>query len=507
MKKLFENSRLEDPKYSGFNLSHTRKFSTTVGKLIPVMVEEVLPGDQFSVKTNTFMRVAPMIAPIMHEVDIYIHYFFVPNRITWSGWETFITGGRSGDTVTSLPTVDIVGGPGAKGAIGSLFDFFGGPATDSWNLANTLSVNALDYYAYWQIYNDWYRDPSFEAEIDVTDDTATGYFSPTYRYWPKDYFTSALPWPQRGPTVNVPTDIDYRGDSDVFLLAGGDPTASTNIQTSATSPRVTQVAGQAVRIENINEINIDLRELRRTSALQRFFEIAAIGGSRYIEQVESYFGVKSSDSRFQRAEYLGGGRAAITISEVLNSTGPLKTGDDLAGPVGDMAGHGLAAGQTAGFKKFFEEHGIMMGIMSVVPKATYQNGIPKRMMYDDRFDYAWPTFANIGEQEVQNYELYYDASDAAQPADGTLGYQQRYAHMKYRENTIHGEFRDTLDHWHWGRKLTSTPTLTTSFLKMDNFDDERIFAVQDGSDYLYVNMYHDFKVRRKLPYFADPKLA
>jgi hypothetical protein len=503
MPKIFEQTRYRKPNYSAFDLSREQKLSCKMGELVPTYLEEVVPGDHFKVNTEIMLRLAPMLAPIMHRVDVYMHYFFVPNRIIWNQWETFITGGREGTSSPTYPTVAF--GTGFRDS--KLPDYLGIPTYSTAN-AN-IKVSQLPFRAYQKIWNDYYRDPNIEQELDINGIAAlhTGTASPSVLYdirirsWEKDYFSSALPWTQRGPEVSAPVNLEYKSATDIKTTTGGIPTDGSVDSLTG----VAQSAfGEPVRFENIvnDSLEININELRRTTALQRWLEKMATGGARYYEQLQSMFGVKSQDQRLQRAEYLGGGKQPIVISEVLNTTGTEDA------PQGDMTGHGISVGSTNSFEYHVPEHGWIMGILSILPKATYQQGIHRHWLRTDKLDYYWPEFAHLGEQEIYNYELYLDTLQTIDQNRETFGYQQRYAEYKYGQSTVHGDFRNTLNYWHMGRIFSTRPALNTNFLRAlpDTSEMVRPFAVQEG-DKCWIQLYHDVKARRPMPYFADPRLS
>jgi hypothetical protein len=500
MRKIFESVQTTKPKSSAFDLSHDKKMSLKFGKLYPILCEEVVPSDNFMVNSEVLIRMAPMLAPIMHKVDVSVHYFFVPNRLLWNQWEEFITGGKNGDSVITPPMNSISNN--IRADKGTLSDYLGIPYTVNYNL-NPISVNALPYRAYAEIWNEYYRDQNLTDPIDITG--SYNWWELLDRAWEKDYFTSALPWSQRGPAVGIPLngqiDVTYDPTSEVKLSNGADPSTS-----SLTTDNGSLLAGgNSVRIENIDGVDlssadISITELRRSNALQKFYEKAARAGGRYKEQLLAYFGVNSEDARLDRPEYLGGGKQPVIVSEILNTTGDTGATNPL--PQGNMSGHGITVGGQNSFKRRFTEHGFVMGIMSVLPRTAYQQGLNRMWTRDDRFDYLWPDFADIGEQEVKQKELY--LTGQSEDDENTFGYQQRYAEYKYKSSTVHGDFRDTLDYWHMGRKFDSPPSLNATFVQSNPTD--RIFAVQDDSDYLYAHIYHDFKAIRPLPFFSNPKL-
>jgi hypothetical protein len=499
---MFNSIARRNPKYGKFDLSHEYKMSGQMGKLYPVLVQEIVPGDKFRVNSEIMLRLAPMVSPVMHRVNVFTHYFFVPNRIIWDEWEDFITGGEDGTEAPVHPhyrTTDLF--TQGVGSNGDLPDYMGIPKVDD-NIEN-VNINALPFRAYHLIWNEWYRDQNLQdpTDIPLTSGQQTTFECLAFknRCWEKDYLTSALPWPQRGDAVTVPSQITYETTSPIVDNVGnslGTLIAQSSGRLDASSPSTTIGA----RVENLQDIGIDINDLRRSNAIQRFLELSARAGSRYKEHILAFFGVKTSDGRLQRPEFLGGGKQAVMISEVLQTAETDPTGT----PQGNMAGHGVSVGTTNRFEKTFEEHGFVIGIMSVLPVTAYQEGVERFWTRSDKFDYYNPMFAHIGEQEVKNKEVFFDGSDTNDP-DGTWGYQSRYAEYKYKPSTVHGEFRDSLDHWHMGRVFGAHAPLSSGFVQSN--PTQRIFADTDANvDKLYIQIYHNISALRKMPYYSDPRL-
>jgi len=500
MSKIFENLRLSKPRYSAFDLSHEKKLSCEMSQLIPIMVEEVLPGDHFKVQTEVMLRFAPLIAPVMHRVNVYVHYFYVPNRIIWDEWEDFITGGQDGTSSPTMPTLAV---GAAQGSPGSLSDYFGVQAGDVIGGGTNAQVSQLPYRAYAQIWNNYYRDETFNDVIDITN--SNDIQDILNRSWEKDYLTSSLPWTQRGseigvpitfnPQLNEPSQLYDTGVNPPVILTG---TGTMNQDAAGNVEGRNAVNAQTnAAVDNTNSLDITINDLRQSSRLQEWLEKNARGGYRYIEQLLSHFGVKSSDSRLQRAEYLGGGRQPLVISEVLNTSATASQ------PQGEMAGHGISVGMANRTQRRFEEHGWFFGIMSVLPRTNYHQGIQRKFFRKDKLDYYFPEFAHLGEQAVLNQEVYYTPSATDAVNQGTWGYQQRYAEYKYACSTVHGDFRDTLEFWTLVRDFSSLPPLNGDFMESDPSD--RIFAVGTG-DHIWCQVYNNVKARRPMPYFANPKL-
>lgn len=516
MANIFQNSQFNKPKYSKFDLSHEKKFSMKMGNLIPVMVSDVLPGDKFKVDTEIFMRMAPMLAPIMHRINVYTHFFFVPNRLLWAEWEDFITGGPTGQLTPIPPYFEVKDATAAALQKGSLADFLGVPPPPLTGIVNPLRISALPFRAYQTIYNEYYRDQNITAELGFGlgggDIGAGGDFGVTttmrQRAWEKDYFTSALPWSQRGGQVTMPfsAEVNYKPVSTMVSNSTGVTPIDGALSTS--SGALQNASLENLRIENIEDISngtTTINDLRKAVRLQEWLEKSARGGARYIEQIMSHFGIKSSDARLQRPEYLGGGKSPVTISEVLSTYQSSEAGTPDVNPQGNMSGHGYAVGSSHGFNRRFEEHGYVIGIMSVLPKTAYSQGVPRHLTRFDKLEYPWPTFGQLGEQEVKNKELYADYTAAIANYETEFGYQSRYAECKYMPSTIHGDFRDTLEYWHMGRKFAALPLLNTSFIQAD--PTKRIFAVEDtDQDELYCQVYHNVSAIRALPYFNNPTL-
>lgn len=522
MKNIFNSIMLTKPSSNVFDLSHDVKMSFNMGKLYPIMVNEVVPGDKFNITSNIMLRFAPLIAPVMHKVDCYTHFFFVPNRILWSGWETFITGSKSEAETPAFPYFADV-----DENVKSLTDYLGLPVS----VGAIDRVNALPYAAYQCIFNEYYRDQNLEDEINYKLDDgdnssrfATDFSLLRTRAWQHDYFTAALPWAQKGDAVTIPignfTDVGVvmtaddeqtywrASDGTTTVPAGNYPVGSQNLSTSTSGasnidngkyvkydPNGTLVAQTSELEAEASTIN----DLRRAFKLQEWLEKNARGGTRYIESILAHFGVKSSDARLQRPEYIGGSNTPMTISEVL------QTSESATSPQGNMAGHGIAVGGSKSMNYYAEEHGFIIGIISVRPKTAYQNGIARQWSKFDRLDYYWPTFAHLGEQEIKNREVYYNTSGPQDP-DATFGYTPRYAEYRYTDSRVAGEFRENLDYWHLGRKFDDQPLLNAAFIKCE--PSRRIFAVEapDGEDTIYSHVYLQIKATRKMPRYATPMM-
>lgn len=508
--KLFNSVKVRPPKKSKFDLSHEKKLTMNMGELIPVLLEEVMPGDKFRVNTELLCRFHPMLAPIMHRIDAFIHYFYVPNRLVYQDWDKFITGGDKGTDTPAFPTISILSLSALKH--GTLADYMGLPTLDS-DVTNTTTmptVSALPFRAYQLIFNEYYRDENLQDELPIkntgtVDDTEKAILlTLRRRAWTKDYFTSALPYAQKGDSVMIPAEIGIKPVAQAWntFPEGEDPsstpptgTVSVNASGYLTSQNV------PFAVEAAEGLEATINDLRTAVRLQEWLEKNARAGSRLFESILVHFGVYSDDLRIGRPQYLGGGRTAITVSEVL-STNETDTLD-----LGKMGGHGIGVGNQAYFKGYFKEHGHIIGIMSILPKPAYQQGLPKMFTRFDKLEYPWPEFANLGEQAVLNKELYFDFANP-QNNDGTFGYQSRYAELKFGRNSVHGDFKENLSFWHCGRIFANLPTLSTQFVECNPSDmEDRIFPVQDSgaTDKIYVQLYNNVTAVRPLPYFGTPR--
>jgi len=509
-KNLFNSVKMTKPQKNVFDLTHDVKLSANMGELTPILTMECVPGDKFDLSCESMIRFAPMIAPVMHRMDVTMHYFFVPNRILWENWEKFITDANSGIVAPYIPwssdqqTYYNTNFPNAK--TGKFLDYLGvPPPTTGTSLQN---LNALPMAAYQCIYNEYYRDQNLQTPVDfkLNDGSNEGTGAKLAalctlrnRAWEHDYFTAALPFAQKGPAVDIPLGsvsgeaVVYANNASTGTTLDGVP---YDISVDNNSSSLPIGANQLFASADSMEVQpTTINELRRAFRLQEWLEKNARGGTRYIENILAHFGVKSSDARLQRPEYITGVKSPVVVSEVLQS------GQSDTTPQGNMAGHGISvsSGRTGSY--YCEEHGYIIGIMSVMPKTAYQQGIPKTFLKNDSLDYFWPSFAHIGEQPVTVNELYAYTSNA----QDTFGYVPRYAEYKYMPSRVAGDFRTTLDYWHLGRIFSSEPALNAEFIECTSDDNSRIFAVEDpDAQKLYCHVLNKIKAVRPMPKYGTP---
>lgn len=503
-------------KKSVFNLSHEVKLTCGMGTLIPTLCQEVVPGDRWRCRTDMVLRLMPLLAPMMHRVDCYMHYFYVPTRLLWRNFDTFLSGGKNGDEVVPHPYITVSRILSSEdNLIGTLPDYLGLPVTELSNVPETDKVSALPFRAYAMIYNEWYRDENLIDEIGCVDtdgeDTETNILLQR-RAWRKDYFTSALPWAQRGQPVTLPFEgqAPVLTNGNVTRLGMTGSAAPNGGMYSMTSPGTTSSSG-AVSAKLVDtglidkdtnlyadldaaRAGISINDLRWAVVVQKFLERNA-RGVRFIEFLKNHFNIVSSDARLQRPEYIGGGKCPIVIGEVLQTSST----DDTS-PQGNMAGKGVSAASLPGFSHFFEEQGFVIGILSIMPKASYSQGLSRMWTRFSRYDQFFPEFANLGEQEILNRELFYSSN--GEDNEKPFGFAPRYQEYRSIPSSVHGEFRTSMDFWHLGREFLDTPVLGQQFIECS--PSERVFAVLDGSNKCIVDMLHHIRAVRPLPKTANP---
>lgn len=528
-----------------FDLSHTNALTCDMGVLVPFYTQEVLPGDEFRIRTDCMVRLAPMLTPIFGEIDVYTHYFFVPNRLLWRNWEKFITHGLETGTDSSVkPYWKIssasVATAGAN-AVGTLWDYLDYPVKDSAgsNGATVCSVadvcfDALPVMAYNRIFNDWYRNEFLQTERKNYDgDGARSIssnnnnfvdFSLARRCWSRDYMTSALPFTQLGDpvTLGIGATAPVISNGEVITMSDSASTpafANKDLEIQAivnnqSALNLTDQGGAGYSTKKLafgdesglyadlsEATAVSINDVRTAFQLQRILERKARSGNRYVEYLAASFGVRSPDARLQRAEFLGGGKSSVLISEVLQTSAGTSTS-----PQGNMSGHGFGASRSFSVNKAFTEHGYIMGILSIMPKTSYFQGRPKSMARWSWTDYYQPEFAHLGEQAVYKSEVVCNSSSVAADgfgSNGIFGYQPRYEEYRRKLSGVHGDFRTNMAYWHLARTFSSVPSLNADFVKC--VPSKRIFAAGDQADRpCWVLMNLDVRAIRPIPKHGNP---
>lgn len=482
------------------NLSHYKLNTGVMGKLYPVGCVEVLPGDTFNHQTSLMLRVIPLAAPVMHPVTVRLHHFYVPNRLVWDSWNDFITGGPDGNNADTVPTLST----NSREIEDYLYDL----------KVNGVDVNILPLRGYNTIWNEYYRDQDLQTEVGTS--TAGSALDVS---WEKSYLNTARPWADKGDAVTLPVGSEAPvlgiGKENTAWAAGGSNRYESDgtITTYATEAEIDpSTANESFWVEQDGSTGypniradlsaataIGLNDFRRALALQRYQEARARYGSRFVEYLRYAFGVTSSDGRLDRPEYLGGGKTTINFSEVLQTAPETGTAPTNAYGVGDMYGHGVAALRSNGYRKFFEEHGFVISLLSVRPKEILVDAVHRQFLRQDKEDYYQKELAYIGQQEVWQNEAY---GEAANTRSDIWGYQDRYAEYRRMPSTVGGDFRSTLDHYHQARILSGTPTLNSSYIACDAT--KRIHNVTTG-DTIFWMANHRIIARRAVPRSAEPR--
>lgn len=506
---------------SVFDRSHGYKTTFDSGYLVPFYVDEVLPGDSFKLTATLFARLATPIVPFMDNLYLETFFFFVPNRLVWDNWQRF-NGEQKNPADSTDFLIPTVSGTNVQNQ--TLWDYFGLPT----NVNAALKVNALPFRAYNLIFNEWFRDENLQDSLNVPTgdgpDNLSDY-SLVRRGKRHDYFTSCLPWPQKGPGV----EISIGGSATVSgsILPNGAPTFNQTTNTSlvgslfnnstvgSTGP--VYVSSQdnlrqrfewkdpALSLSATADLSsatpISINDLRQAFQIQKLYERDARGGTRYTEILRSHFGVISPDARLQRPEYLGGSSARISINPVQQTSATSETT-----PQGNLAAYGVVSDSFHGFSKSFVEHGYVFGFVNVRADLTYQQGLNRMWSRQGRFDFYWPVLAHLGEQAVLNKEIYAQGNDKD---DAVFGYQERYAEYRYFPAQITGKFRSTdphpLDSWHLAQKFESLPTLSSQFIQ-DSPPVDRVIAVTDEPQFLF-DSYIRLKCARPMPVYSVPGLV
>jgi len=512
---------------SKFDCQSAHKTTFDAGYLVPVYVDEVLPGDTFNLKMTAFARLSTPLYPIMDNMVMDSFFFFVPNRLVWDNWQRFM--GQQDNPDDSIDyVVPQQTSPTGGYAVGSLQDYMGLPTVGQMDPTKTIDHGAFWTRGYNLIWNEWFRDENLQDSVlvykgDVTDTTAAANYELLRRGKRKDYFTSALPWPQKGDAVTLPLGssaaIKYGpavdGDSSAYINQYVVPVQSGGSADFYYAPNQgSGTGGGLITSDTSTNMYADLssataatiNQLRQSFQIQKLLERDARGGTRYTEIIRSHFGVISPDARLQRPEYLGGGSTPININPIAQTSASAASGTNT--PLGTLASMGTALAHNHGFTQSFVEHGIIIGLVSIRADLTYQQGLSKMWSRETRYDFYFPAFAMLGEQAVLNKEIYVTGNSTD---DDVFGYQERWAEYRYYPSRISGLFRSTatgtIDAWHLAQKFTTLPTLNDTFIA-DTPPVDRIVAVgsaANGKQFIF-DSFFDVKKARPLPMYSVPGL-
>ncbi len=517
---------------SQFNRSHTHKTTFDGGHLVPIYVDEVLPGDTFNLQLTAFARLATPIYPILDNLHMDFFFFFIPNRLVWNNWQKFCGEQQDPGDSTDFTIPQILAHSSSAGH-GLLMDYMGIPPTQD------LLVSALPFRAYGLVWNEWFRDQNLQDSLTISKDNGPDSWSDygssngglQSRGKRHDYFTSSLPWPSKGPGVELPIS----GIADVVRETSTSPigieydisaTPTQGELGNVTTPPYARVSGApgGVDVDSLQwgtdvGLKVDLgtataatiNTLRQAFQIQKLFERDARGGTRYVELVKSHFGVTSPDARLQRTEYLGGGSMPVNINPVPQSTQKTTASNWDQTEKGSLSGYGVAAGGGIGFNKSFVEHGHILGLVSVRADLTYQQGISRMWSRSTRYDFYWPAFQNLGEQAVLTKEIFVQdpsVGGATPENDIIWGYQERWAEYRYAPSRVSAQFRSThattLDPWHLAQEFETRPTLGDTFIT-DTPPIDRCIAVQSEPHFIF-DSFFSIKCARPMPVYSVPGL-
>lgn len=558
---VFDSVLVPKPKSSRFDLSHDVKTSGSFGALIPIMCRDMLPGTTFKMQQEVFLRAMPLVTPVMHNVNCYVHNFYVPYRILFADWDNFLRGGKNNQTEYQIPIFRVTASEYNQYIAHHthIGDYFGLPKIPDPDKSDTrtFDIVALPFLAYQMIYENYYADQNLEnlifdeikkyidanpiitslstvqvTNVDGTPGTTVNVLDwctqIRNRCWEHDYFTSALPNTQRGADVHLPiygtaplqnfgnlgsvSSYPSIGEYDNYVF--GQTRGSQAIQRfnvdipiggeivsdseKSFNPTTQIDITRHTRVDLSQALGATINDFREAMQLQRYNEIVQRTGNRIKEWYRGIFGISVPDYRLDLPEYLGGGKAPMIISEVLQQS---QTTD--ASPQGTMSGRAITASSYGVKKHFFPEYGVVISVLSMLPRSAYSQGMPKMFTKQDRFDFGLPIFANLGEQAVTQGEVYW-ANDGKN--DDTFGYVPRYSEYKYIPSMITGDMRETLSEWHLGRIFSERPYLNRDFVHTDKDNLNRIFAVVADvePETFVIQVLNHVRVRQPLPYYSNP---
>jgi hypothetical protein len=523
---------------SSFNTQYAHKTTFDAGFLVPIYCDEVLPGDTHRVKMTAFARLATPLFPVMDNLHLDTFFFFVPNRLVWENWVKFM-GEQANPSDSISYVIPTITTPAGGYSVGSIFDYFGLPTAGQITGSNTVTHNVLPLRGFNLIYNEWFRDENLQNSVTVrTGDSGDvpADYTLLRRGKRKDYFTGALPWPQKGASVTLPLgtsapvygnseSLQFRDSSNTigslcYLTSGVasfNPVVGLDVGATGTAGLVSgwgNYEGIGLATSGNTGLYADLssataatiNQLRQSFQIQKLLERDARGGTRYTELLRAHFGVTPQDYRLQRPEYIGGGSTYVNINPIAQTSATSVTGS--ATPQGNLAAMGTALAQGHGFTYAAQEHGYIIGIASVRADLTYQQGLPKMWSRSTRYDFYFPVFATLGEQAILNKEIYVTGTATD---NQVFGYQERWAEYRYKPSQITSLMKSTsagtIDAWHYSQRFTSLPTLNSTFIQ-ETPPVARTTAVgtaANGQQFL-MDAFFDCKMARPMPMYSVPGL-